>query len=188
MSVRSKFGASEMRLNMLDPCLPLEYPLNVYVDVFDARQAAEYEELASLAESGEWEAVLRYVEDHHHLINTSRLRRRPAAGQEEEAEEQRKTFLWTVLHWAASCESAGETSERVTETDQCCMLQTASSSSNCYISELSSHSRLAWVKLLTTLRLERADLLTYWPCWRSPATSQRIKKLLRILRKLCTRS
>ena len=60
-----------MRLNMLAPCLPLEYPLNVYVDVFDARQASEYEELASLAESGEWEAVLRYVEDHHHLINTS---------------------------------------------------------------------------------------------------------------------
>ena len=99
-----------MRLNMLDPCLPLEYPVTVYVDVFEGRQAAEYEELASLAERGEWEAVLRYVEDHHNLINTSRLRRRPTGGQEGEEEEQgeSKTFLWTVLHWAASSETAGE--------------------------------------------------------------------------------
>ena len=57
MSVRCKFGASELRLNMLDPCLPLEYPVNVYKDVFDPREAAEYEHLASLAERGEWEAV-----------------------------------------------------------------------------------------------------------------------------------
>ena len=104
--MRCKFGASELRLNMLDPCLPLEYPVNVYKDVFDPREAAEYEHLASLAERGEWEAVLRYVEDHHNLINTARLRRRP--GPEEEEESQSKTFLWTVLHWAASSLTAGQ--------------------------------------------------------------------------------
>ena len=36
--MRSKFGASEMRLNMLDTFVPLEYPVTVYRDVWDARQ------------------------------------------------------------------------------------------------------------------------------------------------------
>ena len=36
--MRSKCGASEMRLNMLDTFVPLEYPVTVYRDVWDARQ------------------------------------------------------------------------------------------------------------------------------------------------------
>ena len=36
--MRSKFGASEMRLNMLDTFVSLEYPVTVYRDVWDARQ------------------------------------------------------------------------------------------------------------------------------------------------------
>ena len=103
MSVRSKFGASEMRLNMLDPCLPLEYPVNVYEDVLDGCQAAEYSHLASLAENENWEAAISYISDHQNLINTARLRVRPGLGEEE----QSKTFLWTVLHWAASSDRAG---------------------------------------------------------------------------------
>ena len=98
-----------MRLNMLDPCLPLEYPVNVYSDVFDGGQAAEYSHLASLAEREDWEAALSYISDHQNLINTARLRPRPRSGKEEEEEEERqsKTFLWTVLHWAASSDTAG---------------------------------------------------------------------------------
>ena len=104
MSVRSKFGASEMRLNMLDPCLPLEYPLNVYSDVLAGSQASEVSHLASLAEGEDWEAALSYISDHQNLINTARLRPRPGGGKEE---EESKTFLWTVLHWAASSARAG---------------------------------------------------------------------------------
>ena len=83
-----------MRLNMLDPCLPLEYPVNVYEDVLDGCQAAEYSHLASLAENENWEAAISYISDHQNLINTARLRVRPGLGEEE----QSKTFLWTVLH------------------------------------------------------------------------------------------
>ena len=94
-----------MRLNMLDPCLPLEYPVNVYEDVLEDGQVAEYSKLASLAEAEDWEAALAYISDHQNLINTARLRVRPGRGEEEE--EQSKTFLWTVLHWAASSSRAG---------------------------------------------------------------------------------
>ena len=40
--MRCKFGASELRLNMLDTFLPLEYPVTVYRDVWDARQVRHY--------------------------------------------------------------------------------------------------------------------------------------------------
>lgn len=94
-----------MRLNLLDPSLPLEYPVNVFYDVFDKRQALEYDTLANFTEKGAWEEALHFIEDHHHLINTSRLRTRPKEG--EDAENESKTFLWTPLHWAASSEDAG---------------------------------------------------------------------------------
>ena len=102
-----------MRLNMLDPCLPLEYPVNVYSDVFDGGQVAQYSHLSSLAEKEDWEAALSYISDHQNLINTARLRPRPRSGELEEEEEQQeeegesKTFLWTALHWAARSDTAG---------------------------------------------------------------------------------
>ena len=101
----SRFGASEMRLNLLDPSLPLEYPVNVFYDVFDKRQAVEYDALANFTEKGAWEEALHFIEDHHHLINTSRLRKRPK--ESEDVENDCKTFLWTPLHWAASSQDAG---------------------------------------------------------------------------------
>jgi len=95
-----------MRLNMLDPSLPLEYPVNVFYDVFDKRQAVEYDTLANFTEKGAWEEALHFIEDHHHLINTSRLQRRPKEG-DDGSESGTKTLLWTPLHWAASSEYAG---------------------------------------------------------------------------------
>ena len=102
---RAKFGASEVRLNLLEPSLPLEYPLNVYADTLDSRQEAEYERVSSLAGAGQWAELGRYLEDHPHLINTARLRARP--GAEAGDSEDNKTFLWTPLHWAASLDTAG---------------------------------------------------------------------------------
>ena len=57
----SKFGASEMRLDLLDPCVPLEYPVNVYSDVFDRRQAAQYNKLAGLLETAAWPEALQFI-------------------------------------------------------------------------------------------------------------------------------
>ena len=106
---RAKFGASEVRLNLLEPSLPLEYPLNVYADTLDGRQEAEYERVSSLAGAGQWAELRLYLEDHPHLINTARLRARPGAEAEAGAgdSEDNKTFLWTPLHWAASLDTAG---------------------------------------------------------------------------------
>ena len=106
---RAKFGASEVRLNLLEPSLPLEYPLNVYSDTLEGRQEAEYERVSSLAGAGQWAELGRYLEDHPHLINTARLRARPGAEAEAGDSEDNKTFLWTPLHWAASLETAGGT-------------------------------------------------------------------------------
>ena len=59
--MNSRFGTSELRLNLLDASLPFEwvhlqislpliahprYPVNVYSDVFDPRTAQSYEDLA----------------------------------------------------------------------------------------------------------------------------------------------
>ena len=60
----SKFGASEMRLNMLDTCVPLEYPVNVFSDVLDTRTSQEYDTLARFCETGAWEEVLRFIGKH----------------------------------------------------------------------------------------------------------------------------
>ena len=104
---RAKFGASEVRLNLLEPSLPLEYPLNVYSDTLDSRQEAEYEQVSSLAGAGQWAELRLYLEDHPHLINTARLRARPGAEAGAGDSEDNKTFLWTPLHWAASLDTAG---------------------------------------------------------------------------------
>ena len=84
---------------MLDTSVPLEYPVNVFHDVHDTCIAAEHDTCASLCELGKWEEALKFIEEHHHLINCSKLQQR------EEADN--KTFLWTPLHWAASYENAG---------------------------------------------------------------------------------
>ena len=60
-AMSSKFGASEMRLDLLDPCVPLEYPVNVYSDVFDRRQAVQYNKLAGLLETAAWSEALQFI-------------------------------------------------------------------------------------------------------------------------------
>ena len=111
MSMKSKFGASEIRINMLDTCVPLEYPVNVHRDVYDSCQAVEYDTLAELAEAGNWEEMEKFIEEHLHLINSSKLRHRhdtcDDSNDKNDDDNNNKTFMWTPLHWAASNGSAG---------------------------------------------------------------------------------
>lgn len=101
--MNSRFGTSELRLNLLDASLPFEYPVNVYSDVFDPRTAQSYEDLARLGEKGAWEDVLQLLEERQGLINTCRL---PKRGEETVEGDQ----LWTPLHRAAaSSEATAET-------------------------------------------------------------------------------
>ena len=107
--MRSKFGASEMRLNMLDTFAPLEYPVTVYRDVWDVRQTAEYDTIADLVESGRWPEALNFIGEHHYLINAARPRSRPLEADDADLvqDEAVKTLLWTPLHWAAVDDRAG---------------------------------------------------------------------------------
>ena len=94
---------------MLETCVPIEYPVNVYRDVYDACEAAEYETLSELSEAGDWVEMEKFLEEHHHLINTSKLRSR-------HDHPDANTFLWTALHWAAWNESAGRLKGKLNDT------------------------------------------------------------------------
>ena len=99
------FDETFQRINMLETCVPIEYPVNVYKDVYDACQAAEYDTLADLSEAGDWVEMDKFIEEHHHLINSSKLRCRHEILDAHN--DDNRAFLWTPLHWAAWHDSAG---------------------------------------------------------------------------------